>query len=400
MHWWSARCGRRGFILRRLLSFFARALRSGAMKIADLLAAMEAIAPLRHAEPWDNVGLLAGDPAQPLSKVLLTIDYTMAVAEEGNAESCDAVVAYHPPIFGGLKRIPSDGAIAFALRRGVAIYSPHTALDAASAGTNDVLADIVGIDARVPIRASAVSENPRDDACKLVTYVPEQAIERVSAALFAAGAGHIGRYSSCSFRSFGTGTFFGEAGTTPNVGEAGRLERVDEVRLETVVPLARVRDVVAALRGSHPYEEPAFDLVRLAPTPGESRAAYGMGRIGLVAPTSRAALFARIKSGLGIEAMLVAGKTDGVVTRVAVAAGSAGDLLSAAIAQGAEVVVTGEVRHHDALAAAAKGVTVVCALHSQSERVTLAKLAEALVSRLPSMRVHLSQKDRDPFVIL
>jgi dinuclear metal center YbgI/SA1388 family protein len=366
--------------------------------VADLAAALEAIAPTRHAEPWDNVGLLVGDPSRPVSRVMLTIDYTPAAAAEAAEAGCDAVVAYHPPIFKPLLgRVTADGPSALvydAVRRGVAIYSPHTALDVAPGGTNDVLADAVGMSAadRRPLR---VTEG-RAALCKLVTFAPEAAVEAVSQALFEAGAGRIGDYSQCSFRTPGTGTFFGEAGTNPAVGESGRLEQAAEVKIETVVPLAKVESVVRAMRQAHPYEEPAFDLVMLAAVP-EGR---GIGRVGpLDRPTSRSAVFDRLKRELAIDHLLVAGPTDGDVGRAAVCAGACGDLLDHAIAAKVDLYVTGEMRHHDALKADRAGLTVVCTLHSNSERVTLKRLASLLERRLPGLPVLLSRTDADPFRI-
>jgi dinuclear metal center YbgI/SA1388 family protein len=362
------------------------------MKVADLVRAMESLAPLAHAEEWDNVGLLAGDPGQPLTRALVAIDCTRAVIDEAAAKSCDAIVAYHPPLFKAMSRVVAPNVIFDLVRRGIAVYSPHTALDAAEGGTNDVLADAIGLATRAPLRPSAA----KDGEYKLVTFVPAEALTRVSDALFEAGAGRIGDYRSCSFRAPGQGTFFGEAGTNPTVGSAGRLETVEEIRLETVVPIARVAAVVRALRGAHPYEEPAFDLVRLATAPS----ARGMGRVGeLASAVDRAALIARVKERLGVPHVLVAGPHAGTVTRAAVCAGAAGELLDAAIKQGAQVVVCGELRHHDALRAAGAGVTVICALHSNSERITLPPLARRLAERLPGVEVVVSDVDRDPFTV-
>jgi dinuclear metal center YbgI/SA1388 family protein len=363
------------------------------MKIADLVRALEAVAPLAHAEDWDNVGLLAGDPDLALTRALLCIDCTRAVVAEAEAARCEAIVAYHPPLFRPISRVTRGSVVYEIVRRGLALYSPHTALDAAPGGTNDVLADAIGMTAdRAPIRETVA----KDAEHKLVTFVPPDALAKVSDALFAAGAGRIGDYRACSFRAPGTGTFFGEAGTSPAVGSAGKLETVDEVRLELVVPLGRAGEVVRALRASHPYEEPAFDLVRLAAHP----LGRGMGRIGTLSPVERGALVARIKERLGVAHVLVAGPTEGVVTRGAVCAGAAGDLLDAAIRQGAEVIVAGEVRHHDALRAAEADVTVVCALHSNSERIALEPLRAKIGAALPGLELATSRVDRDPFAIV
>jgi putative NIF3 family GTP cyclohydrolase 1 type 2 len=233
------------------------------MLLRDILPTLEALAPLRHAESWDNVGLLAGDPAAAVERVLLTIDYTPAVAAEARRLGAQLVVAYHPPLFQAVKRLDAKSLIFQAIRDGIALYSPHTALDVAEGGTNDLLADALGLATRGPLQRAA----SKDAQYKLITFVPEAEIERVAAALFAAGAGRIGKYSACSFRTPGTGTFFGEEGAQPAVGSAGRLESVSELRLETVLPIERVEAVIAALRGACSYEEPAFDLVRLAPPP-------------------------------------------------------------------------------------------------------------------------------------
>ncbi len=362
------------------------------MRLSELLTVLESIAPTRFAEAWDNVGLLAGERSQPVSKVLLTIDYTTEVAQEGRDEGCDAVISYHPPIFQALKRIDGGSVIHDAIRRGVAIYSPHTALDVAAGGTNDALCDVLGLVKREPLKL--IEANSRQ--CKLITFVPEKDVERVSAALFEAGAGRIGNYSCCSFRSAGTGTFFGEEGSQPAVGESGKLERTPEIRLEVVVPIEAISKVVGALRETHPYEEPAFDLQQLVLPPE----GIGQGRIGTFAvPTPREPLFDRIKQLLEIQNLLVAGPMTGTIRKAAVCAGSCGEMISDALAQGAELFLTGEMRHHDALRAAAAGMTVVCTLHSNSERITLRRFAQRLGEALPELVFLVSRRDRDPFVV-
>jgi dinuclear metal center YbgI/SA1388 family protein len=367
------------------------------MKLEELISAMEVIAPTRNAESWDNVGLLAGDPGQDVSRAMLAIDYTPEVAREAAAGACDAVIAYHPPIFQAVKRITAGGPsdlVYDAIRRGVAIYSPHTALDVADGGTNDVLADVLGLTDRSPLKLAAETKASQ---YKLVTFVPEPALAAVSEALFAAGAGRIGNYTSCSFRSPGTGTFFGREGTNPTVGQSGRLETAAEVRIETVVPIARIEPVIRALRQSHPYEVPAFDLNQLAAPPE----GVGIGRFGtLEEALERGELFGRIKRDLEIGHLLVAGPTEGKVTRAAVCAGACGgDLLDPAIARRADLYLTGEMRHHDAIKAARAGVTVVCTLHSNSERLTLRRLKSRLEAALPSLPAILSRTDRDPFSV-
>lgn len=365
----------------------------GSMELERLTEYLERLAPSRDAEPWDNVGLLIGDRKQSIRTILLCIDYTSAVAEQAIRDKIDLVIAYHPPIFKPLKHLTDQSILLNTIRNGIAVYSLHTALDVAEGGTNDVLADLLGLTDRQPLKPAETTVNQT----KLVTFVPSKHIETVSRALFQAGAGWIGNYSCCSFRALGTGTFYGQEGTNPSVGQPGRLEKVDEIRLETLVPIDRLAAVIAALRASHPYEEPAFDLVQLLPPP----TGKGLGRVGrLDPPRDRQTLFQTIKEGLGIHHLLVVGPDQGPVRTACVCAGSCGDLLDQAIHHRADLYLTGEMRHHDALKAVEAGLTVVCTLHSHSERITLRRLCEKLKQDFSDLQVTLAQADQDPFRVI
>lgn len=362
------------------------------MTLADLVAAFEEIAPPSLAEPWDNVGLLVGDMNQTIQRCLLTIDYTPSVAAEARAAICQCVISYHPPIFDALKKLHASSPIFQAIRDGIAIYSPHTALDVADGGTNDLLAEILGL---ADIRPLRLIETKAHDL-KLVTFVPEEHLEKVAAAVFEAGAGGIGKYSQCSFRSRGEGTFFGDETSNPAVGEKGKLTRTPEVRFETILPKQQLPAVLAALYRSHPYEEPALDLIQLATPPAK----VGQGRIGTLQNIERREIFARIKKGLSLSRLLVAGPTEGRIKSAACLAGAGRQHLPDAIAQKAELYLTGELPHHDALAAAKAGLTVVATLHSNSERAVLPRLAERLHQKLPAVEFLISKNDRDPFAIM
>lgn len=372
------------------------------MKLAETVAVLEDLVPPTLAESWDNVGLLLGDPSQEIGAALLCIDATPAVLAEARRLRCELLIAYHPPIFQALKRLHAGSMPFEILRHGMACWSPHSALDVAEGGTSDVLAEALGLANPAPLRRAATTNANTAPSCKLVTFVPEESLEAVASAIFDAGAGVIGQYQSCSFRLKGTGTFLGGEGSSPRVGEKGRFEEVDEIRLEAVAPLAQLGGIVTALRRAHPYEEPAFDLVALhaAPRPSGTSGPRGLGRIGyLAAPCSRADLLARVKSALSLEHLLVAGPAEGIVERAACGPGACGDLWEQAVMQGAGFYLTGEMRHHDALAAAAAGLTVACTLHSNSERAALPRLADRLRSACPSLGVHVSEVDADPFEI-
>jgi len=364
------------------------------VRVGDVCEALAEIAPSALAAEWDNVGLLIGDRFGPVRRVILTIDLTEAVLAEARRLRAEMAVAYHPPIFHPIRRLTAESSPAAyaAARSGLAVYSPHTAMDAAVGGTEDVLAGAVGI------RDSKALE-PADsaDRCKVVSYVPACDLERVSSAAFAAGAGRIGNYTECSFRSAGVGTFRGGAGSTPAVGGAGRRERVEELRLEVIADASSVSAVVEAVRAAHSYETPAIDVYPLTALPEGT----GMGRVGpLARPVSVAGLIARLKRALGVRRVQMAGPTERQVTVAACCAGSAGGVFRRAIAAGADAYVTGEMRHHHVLEAAGAGLTVICVGHWHSERLVLHRLADRLTTALPAVKASVAECDRAPLGII
>jgi len=351
---------------------------------------LAALAPTALAEEWDNVGLLIGRRCDPVGRVLLAIDLTEKVLAEARRKRAEMVMAYHPPIFKPLAKLTGAAAptVLDAARANLAVYSMHTALDAAEGGTNDVLAEALGAAGAKPIVARADGGE-----CKIVAFVPIEDLSAVWAAAFEAGAGRIGDYSECSFVSSGQGSFRGGAAAKPTVGRAGRRETVEELRLEMVAPRAVASTVVEAVRAAHGYETPAIDVYALEPLP----AGGGMGRIGSLAkPLGMKSFIARVKRATGVRCVQVAGPRAGRVVRVAVGAGSCGGLWSDAASAGADVFVSGEMRHHDALAAAAAGLTVICVGHSNSERLVLPHVARRLRKALPGLKVFVSRVDRDP----
>ena len=358
--------------------------------VGDVCDALDAIAPPHLAAEWDNVGLLIGDRAWPARRLLLTIDLTGPVLREAARAGADMVLAYHPPIFKPLSRLTADTApVALAAARaGLAVYSPHTALDAAAGGTNDVLAEAVGIRRPRPLEPVI-----RRDRCKVAVFVPPADAPAVASAAFAAGAGRIGNYGECSFRAAGVGTFRGEEGSSPAVGQPGRREQVEEFRLEVVAPRDSLAAVLAAVRAAHSYETPAIDVYPLEDVPP----GVGMGRVGELARAVAVGSFVgRVKRALGLERVLLAGPTRGKVKLAACCAGSCGELFRSAAGAGAGAYVTGEMRHHDSLAAAAAGMTCICVGHSNSERLVLPGLRDRIRHAVAGLDVRISRADRDP----
>ena len=368
------------------------------MNVRDIIKELEKIAPVRLAAEWDNVGLLVGDKSARARRLLLCIDLTQAVLAEAVHTKAQMVMAYHPVIFKAITRLTAEATpIAHAAaRKGIAVYSLHTALDAAPGGTNDVLAEAVGLVGARPM------EPAKDlDQCKIVVFVPTTDLINVAQAAFAAGAGQVGDYHDCSFFTHGIGTFMGGPETHPAIGLQGQHEAVEEVRLEVVAPLARSAEVVTAIRAAHSYEVPAVDVYRLEKVPD----ACGLGRIGrLRLPETEGALIERIKEVLGVKRLWIArpdGRDEGAEVNVAAcSAGSSGGLYRSAAAGGATFYLTGEMRHHDALAATAAGLTVVCAGHSNSERPVLSRLADRLAKALPKLQIDGAGADADPFSVI
>lgn len=366
------------------------------MKLSQVIEAIEDIAPLSLAQAWDNVGFLVGDPARPIRTVLLTIDTTLAVAAEARSAGADLILSYHPVIWDGLKKITADGptaAVYQLIGAGIGVFSIHTALDAVVGGVNDALAEIIGIEDPRPLGDFVA--DPKGPQYKIITFVPTDSVNAVADALFQAGAGAIGHYSHCSFQTAGIGTFKPLEGAKPTIGRKGKLEKVQEIRLETVVSADKVQAVVAALRKAHPYETPAFDVFKHYDV--ENR--FGLGRYGkLCKPQSLGQVISRLRRATGAKAVGIVGPNKRLIETAAVCAGSCGKILNTVIAEGCDLYLTGELKHHQALAASEAGLSCLCLSHSNSERFVLKILARKLKKRLENVKIHISKKDTDPFV--
>ncbi len=365
------------------------------MKIKDVTGQIEKIVPLRLAQDWDNVGLLIGDVRKNVKRILLTIDITGEVVFEAKKLKTDLIVSYHPVIWDGLKKITTEGpssTVHELIRCDIAVFSIHTALDVVTGGVNDGLAEIIGIRDGKPIGDYVV--HPAEDNYKLVVFVPAESLAEVSNAVFAAGAGAIGNYSDCGFSTDGTGTFLPAEGAKPAIGKKGQLEKVFEIRFETIVPSDKLDKVVAAMKEAHPYETPAFDIIKLY----NSRNKFGLGRIGKLAePLRIEQIIDRIKAHTGATTVGLIGKEKRLVKTAAVCAGSCGSIINLVIAAKADLYLTGELKHHQALAAQEAGLTCICLSHTVSERFILKKLAKQLQKQLNSVTISISKKDADPF---
>ncbi|MFO7549474.1 MAG: Nif3-like dinuclear metal center hexameric protein [Acidimicrobiia bacterium] len=358
--------------------------------IAEVLGGLDAAIDPSRAAGWDAGGLQVGDAEAPVRRLGVCHEVTDKVVAAAEADPPDLLVVYHPLIFRALTGVRagpgSEGRVFRLLRAGVAVAVVHTAFDAAPGGAADALAAAVGLTDSVPFGPI----HPAGQV-KVVTFVPAEVVEEVAATMAAAGAGRIGAYTGCSFRSEGTGAFEAPAGASPVTGSAGAVNREPEVRLEMIAPAGREGAVVAALVRAHPYEEPAFDVYEV-----RSNLGFG-GRVGsLASPTSLSRFGAQVGSVLGDTGLRVSGAEDREIVRVAVIPGSGSSMLADAAATGADVFVTGDVAHHRAIEALDRGIALVDPGHAATERPGLARLRE-LAGMLGPEVVDLVHHDPTPW---
>lgn len=384
------------------------------MRVQDAVAAMERIAPLKYAESWDRVGLHVGrSDASLRSGILLTIDLTERVMFEAEEAGVGLIIAYHPPIWEALARVTDASAkqrvILRAIERGIAIYSPHTALDAVEGGMTDWLCEGLsggglsgGGEGKILGDCRALRSHARVEETqqvKIVTFVPSADLDKIRAALATAGAGIIGDYSVCSFSLEGNGTFLGGAGTVPSIGKSGNLESIREVRLEMVCSKAALALAIQTLEQFHPYEEPALDIYELMPKPARR---VGAGRrLVLDRPIAISELAARLKKHIQRESVRVAcADINKPVSVIGVCPGAGAELVAAAVKDGCEVFVTGEMKHHEVMSALDSGIGLILGEHTSTERGYLPRLAARLEKSLPGARVACAMSDIDPVRVL
>jgi dinuclear metal center YbgI/SA1388 family protein len=377
-------------------------------RVADLLEWIDAFAPPRLAEAWDNIGLLWGDPLSPVTRLMTCLTVTPQTAAEAIETGTELIVSHHPVLFRAVKQVRADhretGTLWRLARAGVSIISPHTAFDNTAGGINDGLARRLGLSGVQPLRPTPTPAlTPADAALKVIVFVPRSDREAVLAAAFAAGAGRIGAYEECSFTIPGQGTFFGTEGANPAVGQAGRRETVREQRVEVVCPAGRLAPVLAAIRAHHSYEEPAIDVYPLHPIPRGAGAdsgpgaGEGAGRVGRLSEvTTLDELARRVATLLAAPGLQAVGAPDRSVDRVAIVCGAGDDFISDAAKAGADVLLTGEARFHRGLEAESLGLALIVAGHHATERPGVVDLAERLAGSFPELVVWASRREADP----
>ncbi len=343
------------------------------MRTRDLYNVVDAFAPFRFQEDYDNAGLVIGAQEDELRGVLLCLDVTHETVEEARALGANLILSHHPPIFKALKKLDptQNGALMAAIRMEMDILVAHTNFDASPRGLNAYVVEQMGL---TDVHMLDVREQYR--WFKVVTFVPAEFRDNVLNAMFRAGAGQVGLYSHTSFRVGGIGAFVPGTGTHPHVGSPKTLTEVAEDRVETIATEQCVAAVVDAVRHAHPYEEPVIDVFEEHVATGPSR---GIGHVGeFPEALSQEAFVAFIKSFFNVRILPVAGTLPATVERVAFCSGSGSSLASAAVKAGAQVLITGDVTYHTALDVAQTGACIVIVDHYSSERFFGAAMERAL----------------------
>lgn len=368
------------------------------LKVSDVVGIINKKFPFACAEEWDNVGLQVGDPAGEVTRIMVALDPLPEVLDQALESGCQLLITHHPLIFTPLRQVTSATVagrlVLRAASSGLALIAMHTNYDIAVDGLNDLLAQRLGVQETRPLKVTE-----QDQLVKLVVFVPADHLESVRQALFEHAAA-IGNYRDCSFSAPGEGTFLPEAGAQPAIGAVGRLEKVSEQRLELLLHKADLPRAIRTLLAVHPYEEPAFDCYPLL----NQGATRGVGRIGRLAEPCRLEEYARLVcQRLGCKTVRTVGAADRVVRKVALCSGSGGSLLRDALRAGADLLVTGDLKYHEAREAEAAGMALLDAGHFGTEIIMVEALCEMLRNVVAAqgydVEIVRADREQEPFAV-
>jgi len=360
-------------------------------KVKDIMDYLHKKFPTKLAEDYDNVGLLIGDKDKDVRKILFTLDVTNSVIDEAISLGCDMIISHHPLIFTPIKKITTDdylGRIIYkAIKNDLNIFAVHTNFDNGRDGLNDYISKKLNLE-----DIYILSPTKEIRLYKLVCYVPKNYAQAVREAILNEGAGHIGNYSHCSFNINGQGTFMPLEGSNPFIGHKNKLEFVDEVRIETIVKEEDLSKVVSAMLKVHPYEEVAYDIYSL-----KNSIIEGTGRIGQFKKAYTVKdLIEFIKTNFNITNVRVVGEVDRKIKKVAVVGGSGSSFIKDAIKNKCDVLITGDLKHHEALFAKEEGLIVLDIGHFGSEFIAVSYLME-LVKHKFDVECVLTETNKNPF---
>jgi dinuclear metal center YbgI/SA1388 family protein len=360
------------------------------MKINDIVDYIESLFPKALQESYDNSGLITGNRNDEVKAILLALDVTEVVLEEAIRKGVNVIISHHPAIFQPLKRFTGENAseriLIKALQNKIALFSAHTNLDNQIKGLNERLALALGL------QKSEILSPLKGHLQKLVTFVPSDQADKVRAAIFAAGSGHIGEYDMCSFNVDGTGTFRPSELSNPYAGEKGKLHRENEVRIETIMPSFLHQKVIQALIESHPYEEVAYDIYALE----NQWMQNGAGRIGFLEKELKEIEFLElVKKELHAGMLRHSSLTGKMIRKAAVCGGSGSFLIQQAIAAGADVLVSADFKYHQFFEGGKK-ILLIDAGHFETEQFALQLFYDVLIKKIPNFAVHFSESAINP----
>ncbi|WP_078545602.1 Nif3-like dinuclear metal center hexameric protein [Litchfieldia alkalitelluris] len=365
----------------------------------EVIQLFESYSPKKFALEGDKIGLQIGSLNKPIHQLMIALDVTESVIDEAIDVQVDLIIAHHPLIFRPLKQIQTDTAVGRivekCIKHDIAIYAAHTNLDVAQGGVNDLLADALKLQ-----KQEILSTSYTDPLKKLVVYVPTENAEDVRRAIGEAGAGSIGNYSHCTYNTQGLGTFLPEENSNPTIGSVGKLESVEETKVETILPSSLQKSVIKAMIKAHPYEEVAYDIFPL----DNQGIEYGLGRVGYLPSEMTLKEFAEfVKAQLNVEGLRVVGDFNQKINKVAVLGGDGNKYISQAKFKGADVFVTGDLYYHVAHDAMMMGLSVVDPGH-HIEQIMKKGVADYFSSQLETkkwdMNVFPSTQSTDPFVFI
>lgn len=363
------------------------------MTVKEITRYLDSIAPPSYQESYDNSGLLVGNPEAEIASVVVSLDVTEDVVQEAIDKGAGLIVSHHPIIFGGLKRLTGknyvERTVMMAIKHDIALYAIHTNLDHVEHGVNARLSEVLELtNTRILMPKEGMLR-------KLVTFVPTANVNSVLDALFAAGAGHIGAYDRCSFRSVGLGTFRGDESSNPHVGKAGKLHEEKESRVEVILPVDRFSPVLNALKQAHPYEEVAWDLLKLE----NSLQTVGSGMVGeLKSEMSTADFLEFLKKKVGGGVRYTQPLKE-KIKRIAVCGGSGSFALGSAIAAGADVFVTADFKYHQFFDADGR-IVIADIGHFESEQFTIELLYDAIREKFPNFATFKTAVNTNPILYL
>ena len=364
------------------------------MKIKAITAILEALAPLENAEDFDNVGLLVGDNTAEVTGILVTLDTLELVVDEAIATKCNLIISFHPIIFSGLKKLTGrsyvERTVIKAIQNNIAIYSMHTALDNIPGGVNGKICEVLGItDTNILI--------PKKGSLKkLVTYVPTSDAEMLKNALFKAGAGHIGKYSECSFSSKGTGSYTAEKDANPVKGSMGIRHYEPETQISVLYPVLQQAQIIKSLLHAHPYEEVAYEILSIDNTNQN----LGMGMVGqLKSPVTEMEFLNHVKQKMNASVIRHSALLGQKVQRVAVLGGSGAFAIEAAKASGAQIFITADIKYHE-FYKAEDNLVIADIGHYETEQFTKNLLLDYLTKKIPNFAIRLSESKTNPITYL